>query len=67
MLTAREKDVCRRILDGFSSEAIAGELGIALNSVFTYRKRAYEKLGIASQNELFAIALRLMTAPRPLN
>ena len=67
VLTAREKDVCRRILDGFSSEAIAGELGIALNSVFTYRKRAYEKLGIASQNELFAIALRLMTAPRPLN
>ncbi|GLH78236.1 helix-turn-helix transcriptional regulator [Bradyrhizobium sp. SSBR45G] len=67
VLTAREKDVCRRILEGFSSEAIAGDLGIALNSVFTYRKRAYEKLGIASQNELFAIALRLMTAPQPLN
>ncbi|MGJ4928728.1 helix-turn-helix transcriptional regulator [Bradyrhizobium sp. HKCCYLS2038] len=67
VLTAREKDVCRRILEGFSSEAIAGDLGIALNSVFTYRKRAYEKLGIASQNELFAIALRLMAAPRPLN
>ncbi|NPU09438.1 helix-turn-helix transcriptional regulator [Bradyrhizobium sp. 83002] len=67
VLTPREKDVCRRILSGFSSEAIAADLGIALNSVFTYRKRAYEKLGIASQNELFAIALRLMTAPKPLN
>ncbi|MGJ4994115.1 helix-turn-helix transcriptional regulator [Bradyrhizobium sp. HKCCYLS3077] len=67
VLTPREKDVCRRILDGFTSEAIAGDLGIALNSVFTYRKRAYEKLGIASQNELFAIALRLMTVPKPLN
>ncbi|CCE02459.1 helix-turn-helix transcriptional regulator [Bradyrhizobium sp. STM 3809] len=67
VLTAREKDVCRRILEGFTSEAIAGDLGIALNSVFTYRKRAYEKLGIASQNELFAIALRLMTVSRPLN
>jgi len=67
VLTAREKDVCRRILSGFTSEAIAGDLGIALNSVFTYRKRAYEKLGIASQNELFAIALRLMATPRPLN
>ncbi|MGJ5075136.1 helix-turn-helix transcriptional regulator [Bradyrhizobium oligotrophicum] len=67
VLTAREKDVCRRILEGFTSEAIAGDLGIALNSVFTYRKRAYEKLGIASQNELFAIALRLMSTPRPLN
>ncbi|WP_315775951.1 MULTISPECIES: helix-turn-helix transcriptional regulator [unclassified Bradyrhizobium] len=67
VLTAREKDVCRRILEGFTSEAIAGDLGIALNSVFTYRKRAYERLGIASQNELFAIALRLMATPRPLN
>ncbi|UFZ03840.1 helix-turn-helix transcriptional regulator [Bradyrhizobium ontarionense] len=67
VLTTREKDVCRRILSGFTSEAIAGDLGIALNSVFTYRKRAYEKLGIASQNELFAIALRLVATPRPLN
>ncbi|MGC2776925.1 MAG: helix-turn-helix transcriptional regulator [Bradyrhizobium sp.] len=67
VLTTREKDVCRRILSGLTSEAIAVDLGIALNSVFTYRKRAYEKLGIASQNELFAIALRLIATPRPLN
>ncbi len=67
VLTSREKDVCGRILSGFTSEAIAVDLGISLNSVFTYRKRAYEKLGIASQNELFAIALRLVALPRPLN
>jgi len=65
-LTGREKDVCLRILSGFSSEAIAAELGIGLHSALTYRKRAYEKLGISSQNELFAIALRLM-ASRSLN
>ena len=47
--------------------AMGLDLDIALSSVLTYRKRAYEKLGIASQNELFAIALRLMTTPRPLN
>jgi DNA-binding CsgD family transcriptional regulator len=65
-LTGREKEVCLRILSGFSSEAIAAELGISLHSALTYRKRAYEKLGISAQNELFAIALRLM-ASRSLN
>jgi DNA-binding CsgD family transcriptional regulator len=65
-LTGREKDVCLRILSGLSSEAIASELGISLHSALTYRKRAYEKLGISAQNELFSIALRLM-ASRSLN
>ena len=65
-LTGREKEVCLRILSGFSSEAIAAELGISLHSALTYRKRAYEKLGICSQNELFAIVLNLMAA-RSLN
>ncbi|MGQ0686741.1 helix-turn-helix transcriptional regulator [Bradyrhizobium sp.] len=65
-LTGREKEVCLRILSGFSSEAIASELGISLHSALTYRKRAYEKLAISSQNELFAIVLRLM-ATRSLN
>lgn len=59
-LTGREKDVCLRILSGLSSEAIAAELGISPHSALTYRKRAYEKLGISTQNELFAIALRSM-------
>ncbi|QOZ23011.1 helix-turn-helix transcriptional regulator [Bradyrhizobium sp. CCBAU 51753] len=66
-LTAREKEVCLRILSGFSSEAIAAELGIGLHSALTYRKRAYDKLGISSQNQLFAIALRLVASSRPLN
>jgi DNA-binding CsgD family transcriptional regulator len=63
-LTPREKEVCQRILSGYGSAAISAELGISLHSTFTYRKRAYEKLGICSQNELFAIALRLMAVPR---
>lgn len=65
-LTGREKEVCLRILSGFSSEAIAAELGISLHSALTYRKRAYDRLGISSQNELFGIVLRLMAA-RSLN
>ena len=66
LLTGREKEVCLRILSGFSSEAIAADLGISLHSALTYRKRAYEKLRISSQNELFGIVLRLMAA-RSLN
>jgi DNA-binding CsgD family transcriptional regulator len=62
-LTTREKEVCLRILSGYGSEAISGELGVSLHSTFTYRKRAYEKLGISSQNELFGIVLGLMALP----
>jgi DNA-binding CsgD family transcriptional regulator len=63
-LTGREQEVCRGILSGLSSEAISAELGISLHSTLTYRKRAYEKLGISSQNELFGIVLRLLAVPR---
>lgn len=66
-LTPREREVCRRILLGFSSEAISQALGISLHSTLTYRKRAYERLGISSQNELFAIVLGLLAGPRGLN
>jgi DNA-binding CsgD family transcriptional regulator len=65
-LTGREKEVCLRILSGYSSEAIAADLGISLHSALTYRKRAYDRLGISSQNELFGIVLRLMGS-RQLN
>lgn len=60
-LTGREKEVCQRILSGLSSEAISADLDISIHSTLTYRKRAYEKLGISSQNELFGIVLKLLT------
>lgn len=56
-LTAREREVCERIVLGYTSIGIGLDLEIALSSVLTYRKRAYEKLGIGSQNELFALCL----------
>lgn len=58
-LTQREKDVCTRILLGMSSEAIGLDLGIKMQSVLTYRKRAYTRLNISSQNELFALCLTI--------
>ncbi|WP_426613675.1 helix-turn-helix transcriptional regulator [Bradyrhizobium sp. McL0616] len=66
-LTPREQEVCRHILLGLSSEAISQALGISLHSTLTYRKRAYERLGISAQNELFSIVLRLLAGPSRLN
>lgn len=56
-LTARERDVCERIILGYSTTAMALDLEISETSVATYRKRAYAKLGISSQNELFLLCL----------
>lgn len=56
-LTPREQEVTTRILLGMTSEGIALDLDIKTQSVLTYRKRAYAKLGICSQNELFSIYL----------
>jgi DNA-binding CsgD family transcriptional regulator len=50
------------ILQGLSSEAIAGRLAISLNSVLTYRRRAYQRLGITSQNELFSLVMMQLAA-----
>lgn len=66
-LSPREQEVCRSILEGLSSEAISQALGISLHSTLTYRKRAYERLGISSQSQLFAIVLRLLAGPHRLN
>ncbi len=54
-LSEREREVCRAVLRGKKNEAIAAELKVAVSSVITYRKRAYEKLGISSRAQLFAL------------
>ena len=56
-LTPRERDVLSRVLLGVTSEGIALDLGIGLNTVLTYRKRAYARLGVTSQAELFSLCL----------
>ena len=57
-LSEREADVTSRIVLGYSTTAIALDLNIAENTVSTLRRRAYEKLGICSQNQLFEICFR---------
>lgn len=54
-LTQRELQVCTHIARGLTSEGISLELGISLNTVLTYRKRAYSRLNISTQNELLQL------------
>lgn len=51
-LSRREVQVCAEIVRGLSSDAIAGLLGLSINTILTHRRRAYAKLNISSQNEL---------------
>jgi DNA-binding CsgD family transcriptional regulator len=59
-LSARELEVCTRLLAGESQPQIAGSLGIKESSVQSYRKRAYEKLGVREMREIF---LRILESP----
>jgi len=52
-LSQREAEICAGIIMGYSTEAIGLNCSISPNTVATHRKRAYAKLGICSQNELF--------------
>jgi len=56
-LTPRELDICTGIIGGQTSEAIALSLGLSVNTVLTYRKRAYFRLGISTQNELMRLLI----------
>lgn len=61
-LSRRETEVCARILHGVSSLGIALDLGISEETVMTYRKRAYQRLGIGSQRELLLWYLELWSS-----
>ena len=54
VLSEKERQVCSGILQGGKIERIAAECGIAASTAITYRRRAYEKLGISSRGALFA-------------
>jgi LuxR family transcriptional regulator, activator of tox operons len=56
-MPTREAEVCAAIMSGMTSEAIALHLGISVNTVLTYRKRAYGRLKISCQNELLRLIL----------
>jgi DNA-binding CsgD family transcriptional regulator len=64
-LTRREAEVVSRILTGMRTEAIAEDLKIKAATVITFRKRAYAKLGVARQAELFARCVQVFSDLQP--
>jgi DNA-binding CsgD family transcriptional regulator len=64
-LSPRESEICAHIALGYAANGIALKLGISVHTVATHRKRAYAKLGISSQNELFARYLDSLANLRP--
>lgn len=57
-LSKRELDVLRGVLDGQTAHEIGETIGVKASSVVTYQKRAYRRLGISSQRELFALCMQ---------
>ena len=53
-ITAREKDVLKLLLSGFSNKEIAGKLALSTETIKVHRRNLYNKLNIKSQSELFA-------------
>lgn len=61
-LSTREIQVGSRIVYGMSHAGIAVDLGVSEETVTTYRKRLYRRLGIGSQRELVLLYLKLWSA-----
>lgn len=57
-LSVRERQVIDAILAGASAKEAARELGLSPTSIATYRQRAFDKLGIHRQVQLFQLARR---------
>lgn len=53
-LTPREAEICACIVLGYTVLGMSLNMSISINTVATHRKRAYAKMKISSQNELFA-------------
>lgn len=53
-LSRREAEVCAAIVLGQTTRDIGDAFGISVSTVANHRKRAYRKLGVCSQHELFS-------------
>jgi DNA-binding NarL/FixJ family response regulator len=58
MLSDRERDVLRLVVDGASNDEIGARLGISSRTVESHLRRLFERLAVASRTELAGRALR---------
>ncbi|SST07559.1 Nitrogen regulation protein C [Acinetobacter baumannii] len=61
-LTARESDVIRLMLDGYSNKEIADRLTLSIATIKVHRRHIYAKLNVKSHSEIFAL---LINPPAP--
>lgn len=59
VLSDRELEVLRWLADGYTYEQVAMHCGISLDSVRTYVRRTYAKLGVNTKSEATQRAMRL--------
>jgi two-component system, LuxR family, response regulator FixJ len=59
LLSARQRQVMNRVVDGYSSKQIAADLGISPRTVETYRLWIMERMGAGSLAELVRMAALL--------
>lgn len=56
-LTARERSVMRRILEGMSNKEIGAQMGISESLVKSVIQRLFEKMGVRSRSQLVRVAI----------
>ncbi len=61
VLSPREGEIVRMILQGHSSKAIARQFDNSPETIKVHRKRAYTKLGVGSQGELLSVFLAALS------
>jgi len=66
LLTAREMDVLRLLVEGHANKSIARRLDIAAGTVKTHLKGIFQKLGAATRTEVAAVAERRGLLGSPL-
>ncbi|MBS1227763.1 MAG: LuxR family transcriptional regulator [Proteobacteria bacterium] len=66
LLTAREMDVLRLLVEGHANKSIAKRLDIAAGTVKTHLKGIFQKLGAATRTEVAAVAERRGLLGSPL-
>ena len=56
-LSSRERDVSKRIAQGYSNKEVAAQFALSIKTVETYKARSMEKLGLQSRVDLVRYAL----------
>jgi DNA-binding NarL/FixJ family response regulator len=62
-LSAREREVLHRTVEGYSSTQIALQLSLSPKTIDTYRSRLMQKLGVSDRSALIRFAIQHAMAP----